>query len=692
MIADISSVCTYCGVGCDITAQVEDNKILKIYAQNDGYVSQGKLCIKGSKGFGFVASDERIRNTRVKKSFIEKNFKELPRELKARAKTLKEFDKEYFEAPYEFTTSLAAWKLTDIKQKYGRHSFCGMGGARTSCESSYMFQKFIREAINSPHVDCCARVCHSPSLKGMKPLIGEGAATNPFDDIYETENIIIMGSNTTEAHPIVANRIIKAAKAKTASVTVIDVRNIQIGKYGKEVIIPYEANLLVLNMMAYVILNEKLYDNDFIDTRCVGFEEYKDSILNDPFANPEFMKKIEGYEYLADTIPEVAREYAKKKSMFFWGLGVTEHLDGSYAVMAIVHLSLLTGNIGKTGTGLMPLRGQNNVQGACDTGCLPYFDPDYEKPKEIGLMTPQLIDEMLKGNIKAMYVMGEDIAHIHPNQNKVHKALENLELIISNELFMNEISKKADIVFGVKSAYEKTGVYVNAMRRLHLSQPLVQTDLPDDWEVLRDIENKINGEFIYETSEDVWNETREKVKTRFNGATYHKLSKNRNRGMQWPIEKEDTPILHIEKFRTQNGKGYFQYHRYKLREQIKKLVEKETFSKNEFYLTTGRTIVHYNNSAQTIRTEALNSRYDKDIVLASKEDEQRIGSKQIIIKTQYGQTAILPVKYTKNIRPGTLYTTFHHPESKINFIFGDEADELILTARFKSIRVEIEPV
>ena len=203
MIADINSVCTYCGVGCDITGQVKDNKILKIYAQNDGYVSQGKLCIKGAKGFGFVDSADRIRNSRVKKSFIEKNLEDLPRELKARAKTLKEFDDEYFETPYEFTTSLAAWKLSQIKDTYGRHAFCGMGGARTSCESSYMFQKFIREGMDSPHVDCCARVCHSPSLKGMKPLIGEGAATNPFDDIYKTENIIIMGSNTTEAHPIV---------------------------------------------------------------------------------------------------------------------------------------------------------------------------------------------------------------------------------------------------------------------------------------------------------------------------------------------------------------------------------------------------------------------------------------------------------------------------------------------------------
>ncbi|WP_206732096.1 molybdopterin oxidoreductase family protein [Halarcobacter ebronensis] len=692
MIADINSVCTYCGVGCDITGQVQDNKILKIYAQNDGYVSQGKLCIKGAKGFDFVHSEQRIRNCRVKKSFVTNNLEALPRELKARVKTLKEFDEEYFEAPYEFTTSLAAWKLMEIKEKYGRHSFCGMGGARTSCESSYMFQKFIREGMNSPHVDCCARVCHSPSLKGMKPLIGEGAATNPFDDIFETENIIIMGSNTTEAHPIVANRIIKASKAKTATVTVIDVRNIQIGKYGKELVIPYEANLLILNMMAYVILSEKLYDNDFIDSRCVGFEEYKESILNDPFANPEYLRDIKGYEELANTLPQVAREYATKKSMFFWGLGITEHLDGSYAVMAIVHLALLTGNVGKKGTGLMPLRGQNNVQGACDTGCLPYYDPDYEEPKEIGFMTPQLIDEMLKGNIKAMYVMGEDIAHIHPNQNKVHKALENLEVIISNELFMNEITKKADIIFGVKSAYEKTGVYVNAMRRLHLSQPLVDSDLPDDWEVLRDIENKINGEFIYENSEDVWNETKERVKSRFSGATYHKLSKNRNRGMQWPIEKDDTPILHLEKFRTQDGKANFQYHQYNLREQVKKLVQNETFAKNEFYLTTGRTIVHYNNAAQTIRSEALNSRYDVDIVLASKEDEERIGSSHIIIKTQYGQTAILPVKYSKAIRAGTLYTTFHHPQSKINFIFGDEADELILTARFKSIRVEIEPI
>ena len=690
--SDINSVCTYCGTGCDITAQVENNKIIKIYAQNDGYVSQGKLCIKGAQGFSFVDSKERIRNARVKKSFIEKNFSDLPRELMARAKTLKDLNESYYEVPYEFATSLAAWKLMQIKQKYGRHAFCGMGGARTSCESSYIFQKFVRNAMNSPHVDNCARVCHSASLKGMRTTIGEGAATNPFDDIFKTENIIVMGSNTTEAHPIVSNRMIKAVRDKTATLTVIDVRQTQLAKFGEAMVIPYEANLLVLNMMAYVILSENLYNMEFIESRCVGFEEYKESILNDPFANPEYAKNIKGYEYLAEQIPQVARLYATKKSMFFWGLGITEHLDGSYAVMAITHLAMLTGNVGKTGTGLMPLRGQNNVQGACDTGCLPYFGPDYSQPEEVGLMTPQLIDEMIAGRIKAMYVMGEDIAHIHPNQNKVHKGLENLELIISNELFMNEVTKMADIIFGVKSAYEKTGVYVNAMRRLHLSQPLVETDLPDDWEVLRDIENKINGEFDYKDSEDVWNEAKEAVANRFSGATYHKLSKNRNRGMQWPIKKEDTPILHTETFRTPDGKGKFTYNQYKLREQIKKLVNNEEFAKNEFYLTTGRTIVQYNNAAQTQRSEALNSKYDRDVVLASIEDQDRIGSDQIIMRTQYGQTAVLPVKYVKTMKKGTLFTTFHHAASKVNYIFGDEADELIMTAKFKSIRVEIEAI
>jgi formate dehydrogenase major subunit len=542
--------------------------------------------------------------------------------------------------------------------------------------------------MESPHIDNCARVCHSPSLKGLKTTIGEGAATNPYDDIFKSEFLLVIGSNTTEAHPIVANRMIEASRDKIVDIAVIDVREIHLGKFAKyNAVIPYEANLLVLNMMAYVILSENLYDTRFINTRCSGFEEYKNSILNDEYANPRYFEKISGYEYLSELIPTIAREYATKKSMIFWGLGISEHLDGSKAVMALANLALITGNIGKIGAGLMPLRGQNNVQGTCDVGCLPYYEPDYKDAKEVGLMTPDLMDAMLEGKIKAMYIMGEDIAHIHPNQNKINSALENLELIVTQELFMNEIASKSDVVFGVKSAYEKTGVYVNAMRRLHLSQPLVECNLPDDWEVLRDIENKIKGEFLYGSSEEVWEDVRSEV-SRYKGASYIKLSKHRSKGMQWPIDKDDTPILHLEDFRTPDGLGHLTYNPYVLRGQIKELLENDESLNTHFYLTTGRTLVHYNNSAQTKESIRLNEKYPNDVILANTEDACRLGEK-VILKTPYGETSPLEVKFVKGVKKGTLYTTFHHAKSKINYIFGDEADEFTKTARFKSLKVEV---
>jgi len=685
---DIGTVCTYCGVGCDITAQVQDNKILKIYAQSDGYVSRGKLCIKGKTGFDFVASNNRIRNTRIKKSFIEKNLEFFPQELKARVHTLQSIDELWYESNYELATSIAAWKLSQIRERYGRHSFCATGGARTSCESGFLLQKFTRETMESPHIDNCARVCHAPSLNGMAATIGEGAATNPFDDIFKTEFMLVIGSNTTEAHPIVANRMVEASRAKTSELIVCDVRKIQLSKFATDtVVMPYESNLLFLNAIAYVILKENLYNQEFINTRTKEFITYKENILNDPFANPEYFLNIQGYEELAKQIPIIARKYACKKSMIFWGLGITENLDGSYAVMAMVNLALMTGNIAKEGAGLMPLRGQNNVQGTCDMGCLPYYGPDYSTPEEIGLKTPDLIDAMLRDEVKAMMIMGEDTTHIHPNLNKVNKALDKLELIITQDLFMNEIAKKSDIVFGVKSAYEKTGVYVNAMRRLHLSQPLVENNLPDDWNVITDIENKIKGQFLYKTSEDIWEDVRVEAPYRYGGASYNKLKKHRTKGMQWPVGKKDTPILHLERFNTPDGLGTFIYNSYSLRGQVKKLVTNEKF--DTFYLTTGRSLIHYNNAAQTKETEKLVSRHSEDTLLVSIDDKDKIKGDKVILKTQYGQTKPLSIKFVKTIKTKTLFATFHHAASNINFIFGDESDVNTKTARFKSLEVSV---
>ena len=687
-VKEIESVCTYCGVGCDITGVVQNNKITKIYAQKDGVVSQGKLCIKGKFGFDFVDSDERVREPRIRKTFLDKNPT-----IKAKFEDkMKIFDDTFWTCDLDTATSIASMKLSEIKETFGGDSFCAIGGARTSCESSYSFQKFCRETMDSPHVDNCARVCHSPSLKGMRATIGEGAATNPYNDIYDCEFMLVIGSNTMEAHPIVANRIVDMAK-KHNNLAIIDVRETKMVKYAKHnAIIPYEANLLVLNMMTYVILDEEIYNKKFIDKRTKGFEEFKEKILNDPYANPKFFEKIEGYEYLAKIIPNIAREYAVKKSMIFWGLGVTEHLDGSYAVMAMTHLGLLTGNVGKRGAGLMPLRGQNNVQGACDMGCLPYFAPDYERPKVEGLMTPQLIDAMIDGKIKALLNMGEDITHIHPNINKIDRAIGNLEFIMVQELFMTDIAKRADIIIGVKSAYEKTGVYVNAMRRLHLSQPLVKTDLPDDWEVLKELTNKLGGDFKHETSEQVWDEVTKVAQKRFSGAQYYRLARHRKRGMQWPVYLEDTPILHLLDFRTDDGLGKYVYKQYEPRGMLQEILDKEFYADglDGFYLTTGRTLAHYNNSAQTKQTPKLYKNHSEDTLFASVEDEGKFGDR-VVLKTEYGETSVLNVKYTNKVKPRTLFTTFHHARSKINAIFGDEADELIMTARFKSLRVTVVP-
>ncbi len=688
-VKEIESVCTYCGVGCDITGVVEDNRIVKVYAQQDGVVSQGKLCIKGKYGYDFVEAEDRIREPRIKRSFLDRN----PHIREAFASRLSPFDGDYMTCDVDTATSIAAMKLGEIKAAHGGDSFCAIGGARTSCESAYTFQKFCRETMDSPHVDNCARVCHSPSLKGMRTTIGEGAATNPYNDIYEAEFMVLIGSNIMEAHPIISNRVVEMAKTHH-NLAVIDVRETKMAKLAKyNCIIPYEANLLILNMMAYVIIDEELYDPSFIASRTKGFEEFKEKILNDPYANPNFMKNIEGYENLAKMIPNIAREYAVKKSMILWGLGITEHLDGSYAVMAITHLAIMTGNIGKVGAGLMPLRGQNNVQGACDMGCLPYYLPDYQAPKVEGLMTPQLIDAMLGGRIKALLNMGEDILHIHPNINKIKKALDKLEFIMVQELFMTDIAAQADIVIGVKSAYEKTGVYINAMRRLHLSQPLVHSDLPDDWEVLSMMSEKLGRDFGFGSSQQVWEEVQKVAPKRFSGADYYRLERHRKRGMQWPIHHEDTPVLHLLDFRTPDGLGEYHYHQYEPRGMVQEILDKSFYhdSLDGYYLTTGRTLAHYNNAAQTKRSKKLDTKYDEDILLAPLEDEGKLGE-FAMLRTIHGETNPLRVIYTDKIRPRTLFCTFHHSKSRINAIFGDEHDELIMTARFKSLKVTVMPV
>ena len=676
----IDSVCTYCGVGCDIAAVVENGEIKKVYAKEDGKVSRGKLCIKGKEGWRYLYSPLRIKEARVKKSFFEAN-KGL---FVTKKPTISTADSVYYVLGYDEVYDAVAAKLQEIKQKYGPESIAGIGGARTSCEGSYSFQRFIRQTLGSPNIDNCARVCHSPSLAGLRRTVGEGAATNPFDDILGAEFLLVIGSNTTEAHPIVANRVLDAL-SKGATLAVMDVREIQLSKKANfQLTIPYEANLLVLNMMAYVILKEKLYDKEFVKKRVAGFEGYKEAILSDEYANPELFAKIHGYENLTIKIKEVARTYAKSRSMILWGLGVTEHLDGSAAVSAIANLALLTGNIGKESVGLMPLRGQNNVQGTCDMGCLPYFAPDYQVPPREGLKTQEVIESAIDGGVKAIYNIGEDLSHIHANLSKVNGGLSALELLITHEVIEADMTAKADVVFGVKSAYEKKGVYTNAERRLHLSAPLVESDLPDDWEILNEITKRVNPSLVFGSQDELWAEARSVVK-RYEGATYERLSAN-NDGLQWPVSMDsDTPRLHEKKFRTADGIAKLYYQKYEMRGHVSELIAE---SSEGYWLTTGRIIAHYNNASQTRVVEKLKSAYDEDVILVSHDDAKRFDmTKRVKLVSEYGESAPMRLKESKTIKKGTLYTTFHYRESGVNYLFGDEGDEITKTSRFKAVKV-----
>ncbi len=687
---EIDSICTYCGVGCEITAVVKDNHIEKIYAKKDTTISRGKLCIKGKAGWNFVYSPERLPKVKIRKNFIYKNELYFSKEI--REELLKDipYDNEFIYPSLELSYKIAAWKLQRVTDLYGSDVIAGIGGARSNCESGYLFQKFIREVLLSPHIDNCARVCHAPSLKGMRRVIGEGAATNPFDDIEKADFIIVIGSNTTEAHPIAATRVTNALK-NGKKVAVFDVRETHISVSATyDCTLPFESNLLVLNMMSYVVLSEELYDKEFVATKTVGFEEYKESILNDEYANPDFFKKIKGYEYLSDMIKDIAREYAKNSSIILWGLGVTEQLDGSYAVEALCNLAILSGNIGKKGAGLVPLRGQNNVQGVCDMGCLPYYLPDYKIPLREGKKTPDIIEAMKQKEIKAIINMGEDIAHIHPNQNKIKEALKELEFLVVLDLFDNEITKYADIIYGVKSAYEKEGIYINAERRVQLATPMVENDLPDDWEVLNGIAKEFGFFKHYNSSKEIWDEFR-KTSDRFGDASYELLASNKQRGLQWPIkQKNGTPVLHMDGFATDDKKAHFSYRKYYLRGMVEELLRK---GKSRYYLTTGRVIAHYNNANQTAKSPTLLKRHKEDILHVSIKDKDFFkDAKFVILSSKYGRSTPLKYKITKKLKKGTMFCSFHHAKSHINYLFGNDSDELTKTALFKSIKVDIELV
>jgi len=674
------SVCTYCGVGCEIEVEVDNNQIWEIKPVSNGISSGGSICIKGKYGYQFLK--KRLQHHLIRKEFLKRVKGNLPTYLKEKLNYLKPYNSQFYSAPLQVALDLTGWMLNHLKKEFGGKSIAGIGGARTSLENGWLFQKFIRESIGSPHIDNCARVCHAPSLKGLKRTIGEGAATLPFKNIEEGEVIFVIGSNTTSAHPMVAKRIVERSQ-RGAKLIVVDVRETELMKFADiKVILPMESNLLFLNLLARELIQRELIDRDFIDRRCIGFKEYKTALLKEPISKAIFTQA--GFPTVARQIEKIA-PLLIKKTIFIWGLGVTEQIDGSDGVSAIANLALLTGNF-STKSGLMPLRGQNNVQGACDIGCLPYYLPDYKTPEEEGYKTPEIMEKVLEGKIKGIINMGEDLFHIHPNQSQMEQVRQQLELLVVLEVMENSVTKKADIVFGVKSGYEKFGVYVNGERRLHLGIPLVKSNLPDDWEVIQELENRLTGQFQFQSSREIFEKEIAINVSRFANATYNQLKRE---SPQWPLGEngKGTPVLHLERFATEDGKGHFYYAPWEARGEIVARLQK----KKSYFLNTGRHLVQYNNSAQTAPAIQLSRRYSRDWIIANPINREELGE-WVKLSSKYGETPPLPVKYSSKIRPYTLFTTFHFWESGINRLFGNEGDRWTKTARFKGIEVIPIPV
>ncbi|HMX40408.1 MAG TPA: formate dehydrogenase subunit alpha, partial [Saprospiraceae bacterium] len=542
----VQTICTYCGVGCNLEVSVKDDKVLSIQAPWDAEVNKGHTCLKGRYAFSFYDHPDRLRQPLIKK------------------------EGRFVEASWDEVYELIAEKITAARDQFGPDSVAGISSARCTNEENYLMQKFIRAVVGTNNIDGCARVCHSPTAIGMQRTFGTGAATNSVEDLKFTDCIMVIGANPTEGHPVTGAKI-KQQAMKGKTLIVIDPRETEMARYAHHHLqLRPGTNIAVLNMMLYYIISEGLEDQSFIENRTEGFEELKRNVLALDITELEAVSGVP-----REQVRAAARAYASANAaMSFHGLGVTEHYQGTYAVIQIANLAMLTGNIGKRGCGVNPLRGQNNVQGMADMGVQPYqgagyldlTQPDiiakYEEfyggaklPSHAGLKIPDMYDAALAGKLKVLWVMGEDLVQSDPNTNKVTEALKAVDLFIVQEIFMTETAKLADIVLPGASFLEKEGTFTNGERRIQRVNQVVKPigNAKVDGQIIVDLMNRMGYAQPPYAAETLLKEISQIVPF-FAGVRWEELGRY---GKQWPVAPDgsDTKILHTDTFKR--GKGRF---------------------------------------------------------------------------------------------------------------------------------------
>ncbi len=668
------TICTYCGVGCNLDVSTANGEVLSIQASGDSEVNAAHTCLKGRYAFGFYKHPDRLTKPLIKEG---DGFRE---------------------ATWDEAYDHIAAKLKDIVSTHGKDSVAGISSARCTNEENYLMQKFIRAVVGTNNIDCCARVCHSPTALGMQKAFGTGAATNSIKDLDVTDLILVCGANPTDAHPVTGVKI-KQAAMKGIPMIVIDPRKTDLANLATwHLQLRPGTNVALLNMMAHYIVTEGKVDHDFINERCEGHEEFMAQIRE---LDIEEHEKITGVD--RQLVREAAVAYASvDNAMEFHGLGVTEHSQGSKTVMLLSNLAMLTGNIGRPGVGINPLRGQNNVQGAADMGAQPhqgagYLDvtmPEHQEhyrthygvdvPKEIGLKIPQMFDAAIDGSLKALWIMGEDIVQTDPNTHHVTEAMESLDFLVVQELFMSETAKLADVILPGASFLEKEGTFTNGERRIQrvnrAVDPLEGTKA--DGQIVVDIMNRMGFEQKGYSADVILQEIAQVVPF-FAGVTWEGLGEF---GLQWPVNPDgtDTQIMHKKEFRR--GKGMFHYFDW---------VETTELTENQeeypYILTTGRVLEHYNCGTMTRRTGNAEI-VDRDILVVNPLDAKAKGLKTgdpVTLRSARGE-ATLEAAVTEDVKPGVVYTTFHFPEIMVNYITGNVHDEETMCPEYKVVAVDFD--
>ena len=705
----VDTVCPYCGVGCSLTYHVDRERNAIIFAEGrDSPASQGRLCVKGRYGWDYSAHPQRLTKPLIRreeaypKGALSRDVRD-GGDGRRKAGGIVDDDEvlpAFREASWEEALDLVATRLAGIRDTVGPDALAGFGSAKCSNEEAYLFQKLIRAGLGTNNVDHCTRLCHASSVAALLESIGSGAVTTTYGDVENADVILVAGSNTTSNHPVAAT-FFKQAQKRGMKLIVIDPRREIIADHADyHCRIKPGTDVAFYNAMMRTIIEEGLVDEEFVASRTSGFEALSEMLAD---YTPEAASKICGID--PDTIREVARIFGRaQNAILFWGMGISQHVYGTNNARCLIALALMTGNVGKAGAGLHPLRGQNNVQGASDAGLIPMVYPDYQPvgdsdvrakfeaawgcslSPDPGLTVVEITRAALEGDIRGMYIMGENPFLSDPNVNKVRKALANLDFLVVQDIFLTETAEFADVILPASSYHEKQGTYTNTDRRVQLGQPAL--DLPGearlDWKIIQEVSNRVGYSMDYTSSEEIFAEFA-KLTSSYATLRHDNLGPF---GKLWPNpdpEREEGPtVLFEDRFPTADGKAKFVPAEWAAAPELPDEVY-------PFVLNTGRLLEHWHTGGMTRRASALDAIAPEAFVGIHPADGEELGVREgdrVEIESRRGRIRLAVRLTTREIR-GSIFVPFHFREAAANLLTLDELDPDGKIPEFKFCAVKV---